>query len=244
MRLQGTPLIVALLFTSFLGGVCGGALVAASVVTVRAQGGQAVTTTQLNVLDPDGRLRAVLAGHDERRMASLSFYDSAGQVRSIVGIDENEIPLVRLLDQAGQSRLNALVQDGDGLVIAGDEDTQSGVFGIAGGSPLLSLLEAGRSRARLQVAPDGSPSLRLFDGDGRQTSALTVGASEAPLMTLHDQGQLRAAFGVQEQAVVLNMADTQQVRLVIGVARDGRPSVSFLSENGQPIQELPLEASR
>ena len=177
-------------------------------------------------------------------MASLSFYDSAGQVRSIVGIDENEIPLVRLLDKAGQSRLNALVQDGDGLVIAGDEDTQSGVFGIAGGSPLLSLLEAGRSRARLQVAPDGSPSLRLFDGDGRQTSGLTVGASEAPLMTLHDQGQLRAAFGVQEQAVVLNMADTQQVRLVIGVARDGRPSVSFLSENGQPIQELPLEASR
>ena len=52
MRLQGTPLIVALLFTSFLGGVCGGALVAASVVTVRAQGGQAVTTTQLKRARP------------------------------------------------------------------------------------------------------------------------------------------------------------------------------------------------
>ena len=177
-------------------------------------------------------------------MASLSFYDSAGQVRSIVGIDENEIPLVRLLDQAGQSRLNALVQDGDGLVIAGDEDTQSGVFGIAGGSPLLSLLEAGRSRARLQVAPDGSPSLRLFDGDGRQTSGLTVGASEAPLMTsmIRDSSGPRSASRSRRWSST--WPTTQQVRLVIGVARDGRPSVSFLSENGQPIQELPLEASR
>ena len=244
MRFQGTPLIVSLLCTSFLGGVCGGALVASSVVTVRAQGAQVVTTTQVNVVDPDGRLRAVLAGQDERRMASLSFYDTAGQVRGTIGIDENEMPLVRLLDQAGQSRLSAFVQDGDGLIIAGDEEAQSGVFGTAGGSPLLSLFEAGRSRVRLQVAPDGSPSLRLFDGDGRQSVGLTVGAGEAPLMTLHDQGQLRAAFGVQEQAVVLNMADAQQVRLVIGVAQDGRPSVSFLSENGQLVQELPLEPSR
>lgn len=198
MRFQGTPLIVALLCTSFLGGVCGGALVASSVVTVRAQGAQVVTTTQVNVVDPDGRLRAVLAGQDERRMASLSFYDTAGQVRGTIGIDENEMPLVRLLDQAGQSRLSAFVQDGDGLIIAGDEEAQSGVFGTAGGSPLLSLFEAGRRRVRLQVAPDGSPSLRLFDGDGRQSVGLTVGAGEAPLMTLHDQGQLRAAFGVQE----------------------------------------------
>ena len=63
-------------------------------------------------------------------------------------------------------------------------------------------------------------------------------------MTLHDEGQLRAAFGVLEQAAVLNMTDTQQVRLVIGVAQDGRPSVTFLSENGQLVQELPLEPSR
>ena len=177
-------------------------------------------------------------------MASLSFYDTAGQVRGVIGIDENEMPLVRLFDQAGQSRLQLLVQDGDGLVIVGDENARSGVFGIAGGSPLLSLFDAGRSRARLQVASDGSPSLRLFDGDGRQSIGLAVGASDAPLMTFHDQGHLRAVFGVQEQAAVLNMADAQQVRLVIGVARDGRPSVSFLSENGQLVQELPLEPSR
>lgn len=244
MRFQRTSLFVAVMFTSLLGGLCGGALVASSVVAVGAQGAQVVTATQVNVVDREGRLRAVLAGQDERRMTSLSFYDGAGQVRGIIGIDENEMPLVRLFDETGQSRLSAFVRDGDGLVIAGDEAAESGVFGTAGGSPLLSLFEAGRSRARLQVAPDGSPSLRLFDADGQQSIGMTVGASNAPLVTLHDQGQLRAAFGVQEQAAVLNMADTQQVRLVIGVAQDGHPSVSFLSESGQLVQELPLDASR
>ena len=243
MRVQGTPLIAAVLFTSFLGGVCGGALVASSGVTVRAQGAPIVTTTQLNLVDSDGRLRAVLAGRDERRMASLSFYDSAGQVRGLIGIDESDVPLVRLLDQAGQSRLNALVQDGDGLVVVGDEAAHGGVFGTAGGRPLLSFFETGQSRVRLQVASDGSSSLRLFDGDGRQSITMTVDASQAPLMMLHDQGQLRAALGVLEQAAVLNLADARQARLVIGVARDGRPSVAFLSENGELIQELPLELS-
>ena len=177
MCFQRTSLFAAMLLVSFLGGVCGGALVASSVVTVRAQGSAVVTTTQLNLVDSDGRLRAVLAGHDERRMASLSFYDAAGQVRGIIGIDENDTPLVRLFDQAGQSRLSALVQNGDGLVVAGNEAAHSGVFGTAGGSPVLSFLEAGRHRVRLQIAQDGSPSLRLFDGDGRQSMAMTVGAS-------------------------------------------------------------------
>jgi hypothetical protein len=241
MHLQGTHLVAVMLFVSFLGGVCGGALVTSPTVTVRAQGAQVVTATQVNVVDQDGRLRAVLAGQDERRMASLSFYDTAGQVRGIIGIDEDEMPLVKLFNQAGQSRLSALVQGDNGLVITGDEDAHSGVFGTVGSSPLLSFLKAGRNRLGLQLAEDGSPSLRLFDGDGRQSIGMTVDPSRSSLVTFHDQGQLRAAFGVQEQTALLNLADTQRMRLVIGVAQDGNPSVSFFSESGQLVQELPLE---
>ena len=145
---------------------------------------------------------------------------------------------MRLLDPAGQSRVSAVVQDGDALVIVGDEASRSGVFGAVGDSPLLSLFDAGRSRTRLQLAENGSASLRMFDADGRQAIAMTVDASEAPLMTFHEEGQLRAAFGVREQAAVLNLTDARQLRLVIGVAQDGRPSISFLSEDGQLVQEL------
>lgn len=69
MRFQGMPFVVAMVCGSFLGGLCGGALVASSVATVGAQGPQVVTTTQVNLVDPDGQLRAILAGRDERRMA-------------------------------------------------------------------------------------------------------------------------------------------------------------------------------
>ena len=243
MRFQGT-LNAGMLLTSFLGGVFGGALFDSSVLALRAQGPAVVTTPQINLVDSDGRLRAVLAARDERRMAALSFYDTAGQVRGLIGIDENGAPLVRLLDQTGQSRLSAVVQGDDALVIVGDEAARSGVFGSVGGLPLLSLFDAGQSRTRLQLAQDGSPSLSLFDNGGRQSIAMTVDASQAPLMTLHEQGRVRAAFGIREQTAVLNLADAQRMRLVIGVAENGRPSISFLDENGQRVQELPLELSR
>ena len=239
-----TLVIAGMLSTSLLGGLVGGALVQSSVATVRAQETGVVTTTQINLVDPDGQLRAVLAGRDERRMASLSFYDTAGQVRSVIGIDEGGIPLVRLFDQVGQSRVSAVVQDGGGLLIVGDEGARSAVLGDLNGSPFLSLFDDGRSRTRLQLAPDGSPSLALFDEDGRQSIAMTVDASQAPLMTFHEQGRVRAAFGVQQQTAVLNLADDERMRLVLGVAEDGRPSISFLGDAGQVVQELPLELPR
>jgi len=244
MFFHRTLLFGALIFASFLGGIVGQLVITSPVVTLRAQQPQVITASQVNLVDTQGRLRAVLAGQDERRMASLSFYDSAGQLRSFIGIDENDTPLVRLLDGSGQSRLTALVQGSDGLVVVGDERNQSGVLGAVGGSPFVSLFEAGRSRARLQLTETGSPSFGLFDSDGRQSLAMTVDSSEAPLLTLHEQGRVRAVFGVREQTAVLNMADAEQMRLIIGVAEDGNPSISFLSETGEIIQALPLELSR
>ena len=118
--------------TSLVGGVVGGMLTDTHVLVARTQELAAVTTTQLNVVDGDRQLRAVLSGQDEQSMTSLSFYDPGGQ------------------------------------------------------------------------------------------------------------GRTRVALGVREQSAVLNMSDSAQARLVIGVAQNGRPSISFLGENRQIIQELPL----
>ena len=89
---------------------------------------------------------------------------------------------------------------------------------------------------------DGAAAIPRSNGEP-QFSAPWQSRTFGMAMTLHEQGQLRAAFGVQEQTALLNLADTQGVRLVIGVAQDGNPSVSFLSENGQ-LSDAGLSAQR
>ena len=232
-------LIASLCFASLVGGAVGGILVDSQVIAARTQPLAAVTTTQVNIVDADSRLRAVLSGQDERSMASLSFYDPDGQVRAIVGLDASGVPLVHLLSPAGDNRLTASVVGDDAVIVVGSERARSGVLGVVGGVPVLSLDDVGQSRARVQVNQDGSSSLGFFDDRGAQSLVMTVDAAGAPLMTLHDEGATRLALGVQEQAAVLNMFDSIQPRLVIGVARNGRPSVSFLDESRQIIQELP-----
>jgi len=240
MRFQNTLLVAGVLVASLCGGVLGGLMVTAPVLAERVQSPAPVTASQVNVVDPEGRLRAVLSGRDEQRMASLSLYDATGQARAVVGVDDSGTPLLRLFDSAGQGRLSAVVQGDDALVVVGDERAVSGVYGSLGGMPLLSFTHAGQSRVRLQLGPDGSPTFGLFGPDGEQSVALTVDAAGAPLMTLHEEGRVRAALGVQAQTAVLNLADAGQARLVIGVAENGRPSISFLDEDGRVVQELPL----
>ena len=106
-----------LLMTSF----CGGAL--ASIVLgarVEAQGPQAVTTTQVNLVDEDGVLRAVLSASDERGTASLTFYDSDGRPRGLFGV-ERDGPVLRLRNAAGEPRVSARVTAEDALLSVGDD---------------------------------------------------------------------------------------------------------------------------
>ena len=240
MCCQRVSLIISMLLASLFGGAIGGLLFDSPIIAERVQGRDPLTTTQVNLVDSSGQLRAVLSGQDEQRMASLSFYDKEGQVRGVVGIDENNVPLISLRNPAGQSRLTASIHGENALVVVGDEAAHSGVFGSIEGRPILSLGDAGQSRVGLQLNGDGSPSLGFFDGDGRQSIALTVDGSGAGLMTFHEEGRVRAAFGLRDQTTLLNMGDDTQMRLVIGVAEDGRPSISFLSETGEITQELPL----
>ena len=49
----------------------------------------------------------------------------------------------------------------------------------------------------------------------------------------------RLTLGVVQQAVVVNFSDASQTRLVMGVADNGRPSITFLNADGEVVQELP-----
>ena len=236
MQYQKTLVMAGLAAASMLGGAVGGMLVGGAVA---AQGAQVVTATQVNLVDSSGQLRAVLAGRDERGMASLSFYDEAGQVRGILGIEDGGTPVLRLLTTQGQSRVQAFVENEDAFVVVGDEAGNSALFGAVGDTPMLSLGDGQRVRARMQLGPDGTPAIGLFDNEARRSMTLETDNVGAPFITLYEAGRPRTTIGITQQTAVLNMSDTQGTRLVIGVAENGRPSISFLNENGEVIQEFP-----
>ena len=236
MQYQKTFVMVGLVGASMLGGAVGGVLVSG---TAAAQDAQVVTATQVNLVDSSGQLRAILAARDERRMASISFYDVAGQVRGFMGIDENGTPIIRLMNARGQSRLQAFLENDDAFVVAGGETGQSALFGTVGDTPMLNLSDGQRVRAGLQLSSEGSPTLGLFDREGQRAVTMETDTLGAPFITLYEEGRSRTTMGVTERTAVLNMSDAQRPRLVLGVAEDGAASVSFLDENGEIEAQFP-----
>ena len=222
-----------------LASLCGGALTSLFGSHVDAQGSQVVTTTQLNLVDAGGNLRGVLSAEDERGMTSLAFYDASGQVRGTFGVEASGAPVLRFENGAGVEHLVARVSNADTVFVVGDDQQRHGVFASVSGTPVLSLADGGQSRAQLQLGAEGEPSLVLFGRQGRRSVAVTVDRSDAPVVTLYEQGSPRATLGVVQQAAVINLSDGGQTRLVIGVADSGQPSISFLNENGDFVQTLP-----
>ncbi len=236
MQYQKTFVMAGLVGASMLGGAVGGVLVGGTAV---AQDARVMTVTQVNLVDSSGQLRAVLSARDEQRMASISFYDEAGQVRGVMGIDENGTPAIRLMNAQGQRRLQAFLENEDVFVIAGDETGQSALFGTVGEAPMLNLSDGQRVRARLQLSPDGAPALGLFDPEGQRSVTMEADTLGSPFITLYEEGQSRTTMGVTQGAAVLNMSDAKRPRLVLGVAENGLASVSFLDENGEVEEVLP-----
>ena len=100
--------VVVMVGAALFGGLISAAVVGSPISASSVQNANPITTTQINIVDGNGQLRAVLSGSDERRMTSLSFYDTSGQQRVMVGIDETSTPLFRLLDSSGNSRVSAI----------------------------------------------------------------------------------------------------------------------------------------
>lgn len=244
---EKTKTAVMLLAASFCGGALASLLLGGP---VGAQGPQAVTTTQVNLVDAGGSLRGILSAADERGQPSLAFHDADGRVRGRFGVERSGAPAIDLWNAAGERRLSIRVAGDDALlVVGGDEPAQGSrddgdgarrvVFGSAAGTPVLDFAAGRRSRMQLQLGEGGAPSLVLFGRDGSRRAAVTVGGDDTPLMTLYDAGRPRVTLGVVRQAAVLNLSGAAESRLVVGVAGNGRPSVTFVDAAGQVVGELP-----
>lgn len=225
-----------LLLTSFLGGAFASLVLG---TRVEAQGDLAVTTTQLNLVDDEGMIRGLLSARDETGATSLTLFDSNGQPRSVFAVGPDGRPGVRLQNAAGEARLAARVSGEDTLLIVGDDRETHGVFASASGVPVLSFADGQRGRVQLQLAPSGSPSLIFSGRDGQRSASMTVDDNDTPVMTLYENGRPRVTLGIVQQAAVLNMTGAADSRVVIGVAGNGRPSVTIVDQAGQVVGELP-----
>ena len=244
---EKTKTAVMLLAASFCGGALASLLLGGP---VDAQGPQAVTTTQVNLVDSGGSLRGILSAADERGQPSLAFHDADGRVRGRFGVERSGAPAIDLWNAAGERRLSVRVAGDDALLVVGGDEPAQGdrdggggarrvVFGSAAGTPVLDFAAGRRSRMQLQLGEGGAPSLVLFGRDGSRRAAVTVGGDDTPLMTLYDAGRPRVTLGVVRQAAVLDLSGAAESRLVVGVAGNGRPSVTFVDEAGQVVGELP-----
>ncbi len=219
---------------------CGGAL--ASLILgapARAQGADALTVSQVNLVDGGGALRGVLSARDEQGQASLAFYDAGGQTRARLGVDPQGAPELELRNPAGQARLAAGVTGDDALLIVGDERQAHGVLGAAAGVPLLSFGDGRQARMQLQMGEDGRPSVVLAGADGQRSAALSMDGEDAPLLTLYHAGRARVTLGVVQEAAVINVSGPGQSRVVVGVAADGFPSVTLYDEAGEQVGAIP-----
>ena len=238
MRHERVTSIGMLLMSSFLGGA-----VASAVFAGRLQAqpqSSIVTAEQLNLVDRTGRLRGLLSAEDERGGVSLSLVDAAGEVRALLGVASNGTPQLRLYDEAGASSVAVTVdRSGPVLEISGDPE-QVTLLGTPGGSPTLSFLQEGQSRVELGVSSAGAPRLVMFSGTGQRRASMVVGEDGAPLLTLYDDsGYARVRVGVLGGASVINMADENRPRIVLGVAPNGVPGLNFLDEGGQIFHGVP-----
>ena len=148
-------------------------------------------------------------------------------------------PVLELYDGAGQPRLSASVDGETAMIVAGARGEGQGYFGVIGGAPQVTLRDGARNRLQLLLSASGRPRAFLADGSGRPGLDLSVGGDDMPRVGLAAAGQLRALLTVAQNAVVLNLRDTERSRLVLGVADNGRPSVNFLDDDGEVVVEIP-----
>lgn len=231
-----TLMVGLVLVSSFLGGAMASLLFDGR---LDAQGPQAITASQVSLVDPDGVIRAILTGRDEAGMASLTFFDAEAQPRAMFGVQPSGGPAFRLLNGGGEDRLSARVSGDDALLIVGDDRRTHGVFGSSSGLPVLSFADGQRGRAQLQLGPAGAPSLIFSGRDGQRAASVTVDDTDTPVVTLYERGRPRVTLGIVQEAAVLNMTGTADSRVVVGVAGNGRPSVTIVDQAGQVVGELP-----
>ena len=85
-----------------------------------------VQTERLELVDRDGRIRAVLACEEDSAFPSFAFLDADGQTRLIIGMSWNDMPQIQLTAPDGTARVALVARpEGMGMVVLMDDQQRS-----------------------------------------------------------------------------------------------------------------------
>lgn len=199
-----------------------------------------VTATQVNLVDRSGRLRGVLSAEDERGMASLALFGPDGGPRAVLAAAPDGAPTFELYDGARTLRVHATIQGTAPIVAVTADGGRQAILSGLSGVPALTLTDGAQARTEVGLTAGGLPGLHLIGPAGQRQVSLTVDREGQALVTVRDAGgRSRASLGVVQGAAVINLSDQARTRVVMGVAPDGRATLSFLDEAGQIVRTMP-----
>ena len=85
-----------------------------------------VRTERLELLDGQGRVRAILGCEEDSGLPSFTLLDAKGETRVIVGLSWNEVPQIQLAAPDGTARVALVVRpEGMGMVVLVDDQQRS-----------------------------------------------------------------------------------------------------------------------
>jgi hypothetical protein len=167
-------LFVALMTAAFIGGIVGSWFFGGHAAL--AQGSQSnitadsVTTSVLNVVDSEGKLRAEVSVLDDGT-AGVWLYGPDQDLRAFLGAGTDGTPNLFLYD-------------------AGSEGSVRASLGLSGDGPGLILYDSGsdgKQRAALTLMSDGSAVLGLSDTQGQATLGGLMGADGKAALVITDK---------------------------------------------------------
>ena len=155
-----------------------------------------VSAKEFRLVDPSGKALAVLAVHDGNRPA-LEFFNQDGTLRMMVGLNKKEGPTIQFMGKAGKVRAALMMDEREG-------------------QPRLYLADVNHTpRIALDLLPDGTPQISLFDRRGFGRAQLGLTDRQDPYLALHDQGQAP--------------------RATLSLRPDGTPALEFFDRGGRSI---------
>lgn len=202
-----------------------------------------IQAERFEVRGPDNVLRAAFF-KGAKGEACLSFFDKDGKTRLSLGIGDDGLPSLSMYDNNKKMKLGLSIDHEGGnpqLVLLDDSGEPAIHLGVRKDSgPDVTVGRKGKGRVSISLSKAGEPSLQVQDEQGDPRVALGLSGGLPSISLMAGKNVLRSSWRVHADgsaAFAIHDGNAKQ-RLVIGVDRDGKPSIRFIDPAAGTEREI------